>query len=132
MPLPDYQTAGAAGADLHAAVAEPWVLQPGERVLVPCGFAVALPPGWELQVRPRSGLAVKRGITVLNAPGTIDCDYRGELKVPLVNLGQEPWTLERGARIAQCLLAEVHRVDWEVVDDFESTPRGSRGFGSTG
>lgn len=132
LELPAYQTAGAAGADLHAAVTEPVVLQPGERALIPCGFALALPAGWEMQVRPRSGLAVRHGVTVLNAPGTVDCDYRGELKVPLINLGQEAFTVERGTRIAQALLAKVHRVDWEVVDAFEATPRGERGFGSTG
>lgn len=132
LELPAYQTAGAAGADLHAAVTDPVVLQPGERALIPCGFAIALPAGWEMQVRPRSGLAVRHGVTVLNAPGTIDCDYRGELMVPMVNFGQEPYAIERGTRIAQCLLAKVHRVDWEIVEGFEATPRGERGFGSTG
>jgi dUTP pyrophosphatase len=132
LELPAYQTAGAAGADLRAAVGDPLVLLPGGRAVVPCGFAIALPVGWELQIRPRSGLAVKQGVTVLNAPGTIDCDYRGEIRVPLINHGTEPYTIERGSRIAQAVLAPVHRVEWDVVDTFDRTPRGASGFGSTG
>lgn len=132
LPLPAYQTAGAAGADLRAAVLDPLVLLPGGRALIPCGFAIALPVGWELQVRPRSGLAVKVGVTVLNAPGTIDCDYRGEVMVPLINHGTEPYTIERGSRIAQGVLAPVHRLEWETVETFDKTPRGAAGFGSTG
>ena len=132
LPLPDWQTAGAAGADLHAAVREPLVLAPGARAVVPTGLAIALPEGWEAQVRPRSGLAFKHGITVLNAPGTLDADYRGPLGVILVNLGQDPFTVERGARIAQLVLAPVVRGDWEVVTELPPSTRGKGGFGSTG
>lgn len=132
LPLPAWQTAGAAGADVHAAVTEPLVLEPGDRALVPAGFRLALPDGWEMQVRPRSGLAVRHGITVLNAPGTIDADYRGELQVPLINLGREPFRIERGERIAQVVLAPVHRGSWQVVAELDDTHRGERGFGSTG
>ncbi|MCA9494098.1 MAG: dUTP diphosphatase, partial [Myxococcales bacterium] len=132
LPLPAWQTAGAAGADVHAAVTEPLVLEPGDRALVPAGFRLALPDGWEMQVRPRSGLAVRHGITVLNAPGTIDADYRGELQVPLINLGRAPFRIERGERIAQVVLAPVHRGSWQVVTELDDTHRGERGFGSTG
>ncbi len=132
LPLPAYQTEEAAGLDLLAAVEAAVVLQPGERALVPTGIAVALPPHTEAQVRPRSGLAVKYGITVLNAPGTIDADYRGEIKVPLINLGQEPYRIERGSRIAQMVVAPVTRAALIEVPDLDSTGRGSGGFGSTG
>lgn len=132
LPLPQWQTAGAAGADLHAAVDAPLVLDPGRRDLVPTGLAMALPEGWEAQVRPRSGLAWKHGITVLNAPGTIDADYRGEIKVMLVNHGAERFVVERGSRIAQLVLAPVVRAEWELVDTLPDTDRGSGGFGSTG
>ncbi len=132
LPLPAWQTAGAAGADLVAAVGEPLELRPGERALVPTGIAIALPQGWEAQVRPRSGLAVRHGITVLNAPGTIDADYRGEIQVALVHLGKEPFVITRGERIAQLVLAPVVRAEWTVVNDLETTARGSGGFGSTG
>ena len=132
LPLPAWQTAGAAGADLHAAVEAAVVLEPGDRALVPTGLCLALPEGWEAQVRPRSGLAVRHGVTVLNAPGTIDCDYRGEVKVALVNLGREAFTVERGERVAQLVLAPVVRGSWEVVPDLDSTDRGEGGFGSTG
>ncbi len=133
LPLPEWQTAGAAGADLHAAVEEPLELSPGERVSVPTGLVLALPHGWEGQVRPRSGLALRHGVTVLNAPGTVDSDYRGEIRVTLVNLGQQPVRIERGARIAQLVLAPVIRGRWVVVDEIASdTERGSGGFGSTG
>ena len=132
LPLPRWQTDGAAGADLHAAVDVPLVLAPGERALVPTGIALALPAGWEAQIRPRSGLAVKHGVTVLNAPGTIDADYRGEIRVALVHLGQEPFTIVRGERIAQLVLAPVVRAEWTVVDELDPTARGAGGFGSTG
>jgi dUTP pyrophosphatase len=134
LPLPTWQTAGAAGADLVAALGEPMVLAPGDRCVVPTGLCMALPEGWEAQVRPRSGLAVRHGVTVLNAPGTIDADYRGEVLVPLINLGREPFRVARGERIAQVVFAPVVRAAWEVVhalDDTE-TARGARGFGSTG
>ena len=130
--MPAYQTADSAGADLRAAVAEPVVLQPGERAVIPCGFAMALPSGWEAQVRPRSGLAVKHGITVLNAPGTIDADYRGEVMVPLINLGSDAFVVNRDERIAQMVLAPVHQVRWQIVGELDDTERGTGGFGSTG
>ena len=133
LPLPRWQTAGAAGADLHAAVEDRVQIDPGARALIPTGIAVALPDGWEAQVRPRSGLAVRHGLTVLNAPGTIDADYRGEIAVPLVNLGQATVTIERGDRIAQLVFAPVVRVAWTVVDQLpDDTGRGGSGFGSTG
>jgi dUTP pyrophosphatase len=132
LPLPAYETAGAAGCDLRAAIADPITLKPGDRTVVPCGFAVALPACWEAQVRPRSGLAAKHGVTVLNAPGTIDCDYRGEVKVPLVNHGQEAFTIARGDRIAQMVVAPVVQVTWEAAATLDDTHRGSGGFGSTG
>lgn len=112
LDLPEPQTPGAAGADLRAAFVDPVTLNPGERLVVPCGFAMELPEGWEVQVRPRSGLAVRHGITVLNAPGTIDADYRGEVQVPLIHLGQEPFRIARGERIAQMVLAPVFQVAW--------------------
>jgi dUTP pyrophosphatase len=132
LPLPAWQTLGAAGADLHAALSADVVLGPGDRFVVPTGLCLALPDGWEAQVRPRSGLAVKHGVTVLNAPGTIDADYRGELQVPLINHGREPFRIRRGERIAQLVLAPVVRAAWVVVETLEDTPRGARGFGSTG
>ena len=132
LPLPRYQTSGSAGADLVAAVNETVVVSPGTRVLVPCGIAVALPVGWEMQVRPRSGLAVKHGITVLNAPGTVDADYRGEIFVPLINLGDADFAIERGDRIAQAILAPVVQFEWQPVDALDDTERGSGGFGHTG
>ncbi len=132
LPLPAWQTEGSAGADVRAALTEPLVLEPGERRLVPTGLRVALPPGWELQVRPRSGLAAKHGVTVINSPGTIDADYRGELLVPLVNLGREPFRVERGERVAQLVLAPVYRAEWQVVAELDDTARGVGGFGSTG
>jgi dUTP pyrophosphatase len=118
--------------DLAACIPAQLTLQPGAVVVVPCGFAVAIPPGFEAQVRPRSGLAARHGVTVLNAPGTIDADYRGEVKVILVNLGQEPLTIERGMRIAQLLVAPVSPVTWEEVRELPSTARGAGGFGHTG
>jgi dUTP pyrophosphatase len=132
LPLPDYQSAHAAAMDLHAAVTASLTLAPGGIALVPCGFAVALPEGFEGQVRPRSGLASKFGVTVVNAPGTIDADYRGEVKVALINLGSAPFVVERGARIAQLVIAPVTRVTWEQVEALDETARGAGGFGHTG
>jgi dUTP pyrophosphatase len=134
LPLPSYQSAHAAGLDLIAAVPEdhPLSLAPGARALVPTGIALALPPGTEAQVRPRSGLAVKHGLTVLNAPGTIDADYRGEVQVLLVNLGNEAVAVTRGMRIAQMVIATVARAELREVDFLDPTSRGSGGFGSTG
>lgn len=132
LPLPAYATPDSAGLDLLAAIAEPVVLQPGERKLVPTGLAIALPAGFEAQVRPRSGLALKHGVTVLNSPGTIDADYRGEIGVVLINHGAVPFTINRGERIAQMIVAAYARVAWQAVDDLDSTQRGAGGFGSTG
>ncbi len=132
LPLPLYKTEHAAAMDLSAAVVEPLVIGPGERALVPCGFAMALPDGYEAQVRPRSGLASQHGVTVVNAPGTIDADYRGEVKVALVNLGSEPFTVTRGARVAQLLVAPVPRVEWDEVRELPVSRRGPGGFGHTG
>ena len=132
LALPQYETAGSAGADIRAAVDAPLRLEPGQRALVPAGFAMALPAGYEAQVRPRSGLAVKNGITVLNAPGTIDSDYRGEVRVPLINLGDEAFTVERGMRIAQLVIAPVVQAGFDEVTDLSETERGAGGFGSTG
>ena len=134
LPLPAYETAQAAGMDLRAAVPEnaPLVLRPGSRHPVPTGLAFALPEGFEAQVRPRSGLAAKHGVTCLNTPGTIDADYRGEVKVILVNLGEEDFTIRRGDRIAQLVIAPVVQARWAEVADLGETARGSGGFGSTG
>ncbi len=134
LPLPDYASQGAAGLDLHAALdaASPLTLAPGARALVPTGLKLALPAGFEGQVRPRSGLAVKHGVTVINAPGTIDADYRGEVMVALINLGAEPFIVERGMRIAQLVVAPVTRVTLSQVADLDETARGGGGFGSTG
>lgn len=132
LPLPAYATAGAAGLDLLAAVASEVTLPPLGRALVPTGISIALPLGYEGQVRPRSGLALKQGVTVLNAPGTIDADYRGEVGVILINLSDAPVTLKRGERIAQLLLAKVERLAWDEVATLPTTERGSGGFGSTG
>jgi len=132
LPLPRPATPGSAGADLSAAVASEVVLQPGQRELVPTGFAIALPAGYEAQVRPRSGLALRHGITVPNAPGTIDADYRGEIAVILMNLGAEPFHVRRGDRIAQLVVAPVAAVAWDEVDDLDATQRGGGGFGHTG
>lgn len=132
LPLPTYQTAGSAGCDVVAAVSGPLVLGPGERALIPAGFRMALPAGWEAQVRPRSGLAVRHGVTVVNAPGTIDADYRGEVHVALINLGSEAHTIRRGDRVAQLVFAPVAQVSWATVEALEPTPRGDGGFGSTG
>lgn len=134
LELPAYETLGAAGMDVRAAVAqdEPLVLNPGEKTMVPTGLSVAIPQGYEIQMRPRSGLAAKHGITCLNSPGTIDSDYRGELKVILINHGQEAFTIARGERIGQMLLAPVTRLVWQQVDTLDDTDRGAGGFGSTG
>ncbi|HRK23652.1 MAG TPA: dUTP diphosphatase [Beijerinckiaceae bacterium] len=132
LPLPAYATKGAAGLDLAAAVEVPLVLAPGARALVPTGLAMALPSGYEAQLRPRSGLALKHGVTVLNAPGTIDCDYRGELKALLINHGEEPFTIERGMRIAQLVVAPVTTIRVDLVADLDETERGDGGYGSTG
>jgi dUTP pyrophosphatase len=125
-------TARAAAFDLSAAVAQATVLEPGEIKLIPCGFAMALPADYEAQIRPRSGLASKHGITMVNSPGTIDADYRGEVHAPLINLGKQPFTVERGMRIAQMLISQVPTVQMVEVDDLESTDRGTGGFGHTG
>ena len=132
LPLPAYMTEGAAGADVVAAVAEDLVLAPGERALVPTGFALEVPEGLEVQVRPRSGLAVRHGVTLLNSPGTIDADYRGPVGVVLVNLGGEPFTVRRGERIAQIVVAPVVRAAFREVEALGASARGEGGFGSTG
>lgn len=132
VPLPAYQSEHAAAMDLHAAVSAPVTLAAGDIVLIPCGFAMAVPVGFEAQIRPRSGLAVKHGISMPNTPGTIDADYRGQVQVPLVNLGRRPFTIERGMRIAQMLLKPVPRVQWREVVELPPTPRGEGGFGHTG
>ncbi|OUJ04354.1 dUTP diphosphatase [Acetobacter cibinongensis] len=132
LPLPTYATKGAAGLDLVAAVTEPVLLAPGERVLVPTGLRIALPEGYELQVRPRSGLALKHGIILPNSPGTIDEDYRGELGVIMLNTGKDLFRIERGARIAQGVIAPVERIEWDECATLDETARGEGGFGSTG
>jgi dUTP pyrophosphatase len=132
VPLPDYQSDHAAAMDLHAAVDEPITLAPGARALIPCGFKMAVPEGYEAQIRPRSGLAVKHGISMPNTPGTIDADYRGQVMVPLINLGNEPFVVERSMRIAQMLIKPVPRVQWQPVDELPDTTRGEGGFGHTG
>jgi dUTP pyrophosphatase len=134
LPLPAYETAQAAGMDLRAAAPqdEPIVLRPGSRFAVPTGFAFALPPGFEGQVRPRSGLAIKSGVTCLNTPGTVDADYRGEVKVILINHGEEDVTIRRGDRIAQLVVAPVVQAQWAEVGSLDETARGAGGFGSTG
>lgn len=130
--LPAYQTPLSAGMDLRAAVTEPVVLQPGRRTLVPTGLHIELPAGYEAQIRPRSGLALKQGVTVLNSPGTIDADYRGEIQVLLVNLSDQPFEIKRGERIAQMVVARHERVQWTEVSELSDTARGAGGFGHTG
>lgn len=134
LELPRYETSGAAGMDLRAAVPSDAsvTLQPGDWGLIPTGLSIALPDGFEAQIRPRSGLSVKYVITCVNAPGTVDADYRGEIKVNLINHGREPFTIERGERIAQMVIAPVTRIEWEEVEDLDDTERGAGGFGSTG
>lgn len=131
-PSPAYATALSAGMDLKADISEKITLKPLQRVMVPTGLFIALPEGYEAQVRPRSGLAAKHGITVLNTPGTIDADYRGEIKVILVNLSDESFDIEPGERIAQMVIAKHERVEWKEVDELDETQRGAGGFGSTG
>lgn len=132
LPLPAYESETAAGMDLRAAVTEAMVLAPSARAMVPAGFRIALPPGTEAQVRPRSGLAIRHGISMVNSPGTIDSDYRGEIKVLLINHGDEPFTIQRGDRIAQLVIAPVLQADWHEVENLEETARGDGGFGHTG
>lgn len=132
LPLPRYETAGAAGMDLLAAVTSDVVLQPGARAIIPTGLQMAIPAGFEVQVRPRSGLAAKNGVTVLNSPGTIDSDYRGEIGVILINHGAEPFTIARGSRIAQMVIASVTQGTLVEADTLDATARGAGGFGSTG
>ena len=129
---PSYETFGAAGMDVQAGIPDSLIIRPGERVLVPTGFSVALQEGYELQVRPRSGLAVKYGLTIINSPGTIDADYRGEVKIALINLGHMPYTINRGDRIAQLVLAPVVRATFKEVISLDKTKRDSGGFGHTG
>jgi dUTP pyrophosphatase len=130
--VPAYQSEHAAGLDLHACVDAPVTLRPGDIALIPCGFAMAIPHGFEGSVRPRSGLATKHGISMPNAPGTVDSDYRGEMKVPLINLGREPFTVEHGMRVAQMVIAPVARATVAEVAELDATDRGHGGFGSTG
>jgi dUTP pyrophosphatase len=130
--MPAYQTSHAAGMDLSACIEAPVVLAPGDIALIPCGFSMALPDGYEAQVRPRSGLGAKHGISMPNAPGTIDADYRGEVKVPLINLGRHAFTVEQGMRIAQMVIARVERAVMVEVAELDETGRGGGGFGSTG
>lgn len=132
IPLPHYETEGSVGMDIAAAVDDEVVIDPGERALIPCGFSMALPPGYEAQVRPRSGLAVKHGISLVNAPGTIDSDYRGEIKVPVINHGDKPFRITRGMRIAQMVVAAVSTAELVEVDTLPDTARGEGGFGHTG
>lgn len=132
LPLPAYMSEHAAGADLCAAISDQLTLLPGSRALVPTGISIALPPGYEAQVRPRSGLAIQSGVTCLNSPGTIDSDYRGEVRVVLANLGSKPVLINRGDRIAQMVVAPVSRAEFEVVEELPSSERGDGGFGSTG
>jgi dUTP pyrophosphatase len=132
LPLPGYATPGSAGLDLMAAIERPLTIEPGNRLVVPTGIAIALPQGYEAQVRPRSGLAWEHGVTVLNAPGTVDSDYRGEVQVLLVNHGGKPVTISRGQRIAQLVVAPVSRVVWQEQAELVSSERGAGGFGSTG
>lgn len=131
-PLPQYETPGSAGMDLKAHLPQPITLQPLERALVPTGISIELPQGYEAQVRPRSGLALKRGLTMLNSPGTIDSDYRGEVKCIVVNLSDTPQTIEPGERIAQMVVARHERVEWQAVEALSDSERGAGGFGSTG
>lgn len=131
-PLPKYQTVASAGLDLHANLEEDIILNPGERILVPTGLFLELPEGYEAQVRPRSGLALKHGITVLNSPGTIDADYRGEIKVLLINHGSEPFIIKHSERIAQMVVAKHEQIEWETVTELKDTDRGSGGYGSSG
>ncbi|MBN2309782.1 MAG: dUTP diphosphatase [Candidatus Hydrogenedentes bacterium] len=132
IPLPAYQTEHAAGMDVRAALREPLTLVPGGRALVPTGIRIALPEGFEAQIRPRSGLAIRHGVTLLNTPGTIDADYRGEIRIIVANLGEEPFCIQRGDRIAQMIIAPVTRAEWRLTDTLDDTDRGDGGFGHTG
>lgn len=132
LPSPGRATPRSAGFDLRAAVEEPFTLAPGVRILVPTGISIAVPPGHEAQVRPRSGLALEHGVTLLNSPGTVDSDYRGELKVIMINHGQKPFVIRRGDRIAQFVIAQIANCELTVVDQLDQTERGERGFGSSG
>jgi len=132
MDLPKYETSGSAGMDLRAAIGAPIKLDPRQKSLIPTGIAIAIPKGYEAQIRPRSGLAIKHGITCLNSPGTIDSDYRGEIKIILINHGDESFSIEPKARIAQIIFAPVTQIEWEKVDRLEETERGAGGFGHTG
>jgi dUTP pyrophosphatase len=132
LPLPAYQTDGAAGLDLLAAIAEPIDLAPGERRLIPTGIRIALPSGYEAQIRPRSGLALKFGVSIVNAPGTVDADYRGEVSVLIINLGDQVFRIAHGDRIAQMVVAPVTRIMWDEQPDLDATDRGAGGYGSTG
>ncbi len=131
-PLPDYETSQSAGMDIRANLEEPVVLHPGERKLIPTGLYIALPEGYEAQIRPRSGLAIKHGITLLNSPGTIDADYRGEIKIILINHSNESFLIEDGARIAQMVINKFEQIEWQPVEELDKTSRGEGGFGSTG
>jgi dUTP pyrophosphatase len=132
LPLPSYQSVSAAGMDIAAAVAAQIIIMPGQIILIPTGFAVAIPIGYELQIRPRSGLAIRHGITIINSPGTIDADYRGEVRIGLINLGSQPFPINRGDRIAQMVLAPVIRAELKVVRELDETARADGGFGHTG
>jgi dUTP pyrophosphatase len=132
LKLPLYHSSGASGMDVSAALAEQLVLGPGDIKMIPTNFAVAIPIGYEIQVRPRSGLAIKHGVTIINSPGTIDADYRGEVKIGLINLGTKPYTIQRGDRVAQLVVAAVHRADLQVVEELDKTVRQAGGFGHTG
>ena len=132
IPLPKYETSGSSGMDLAANVESNVIIAPGNSEIIPTGLVLAVPKGFEIQIRPRSGLAAKKGITILNTPGTIDADYRGEIKVILINLGQEPFIVEKGARIAQMVVCPIVQVQLEEVDTLSDTKRGTGGFGSTG
>ena len=132
IPLPAYESVGAAGLDVRAAVTSTVRLEPGRIALIPCGFAIAVPPGYEAQLRPRSGLATKSGVTLVNSPGTIDADYRGEVGVALINLGREIFEISRGLRIAQMVVAPVCKVEWNEVQDLQPTIRNKGGFGHSG
>jgi len=132
LPLPGYETPGAAGMDIRAAVSSDLILQPGQFEVIPTGFAIALPDGIEAQIRPRSGLAAKHGVTIINSPGTIDSDYRGEVLVALINLGKKAFEITRGLRIAQLVIAPIERAEWNEVSELPPTGRGNGGFGHTG
>jgi len=132
LQLPTYHSALASGMDVAAAVTEPVQLAPGEIKMIPTNFAVAIPPGFEIQVRPRSGLAIKHGVTVINSPGTIDADYRGEVRIGLINHGSEPYTIQRGDRVAQLVVGAVQKADLQVVEELDKTVRQEGGFGHTG